>query len=197
MMNYILFTSVIASFLVTLFLIPFWIRKARQIGLLWDDMNKIAAKKVAGSGGLIVVFSFIIGILIYVAYKTFYIKNTTFLVEIFASLVVILMLAGVGLIDDLMGWRKGGLSRRSRMIIVALAAIPLMVINAGRHVISLPIIGNIDLGLFYHLILIPLGVVGATTTFNFLAGFNGLEAGQGILLLSALSLVAFLTGSPW
>jgi UDP-N-acetylglucosamine--dolichyl-phosphate N-acetylglucosaminephosphotransferase len=30
-----------------------------------------------------------------------------------------------------------------------------------------------------------------------LAGFNGLEAGQGIIILSFLSLVAYLTGSAW
>jgi UDP-N-acetylglucosamine--dolichyl-phosphate N-acetylglucosaminephosphotransferase len=45
--------------------------------------------------------------------------------------------------------------------------------------------------------MIPLGVAGASTTYNFLAGFNGLEAGQGILVLSFLSYVAFVTGSPW
>jgi len=39
--------------------------------------------------------------------------------------------------------------------------------------------------------------VGATTTFNFLAGYNGLEAGQGILMLSALAIVTYITGSPW
>ncbi|HIF03136.1 MAG TPA: glycosyl transferase family 4, partial [Nitrospinaceae bacterium] len=33
---------------------------------------------------------------------------------------------------------------------------------------------------------IPLGIVGAATTFNFLAGFNGLETGQGILIFSGL-----------
>ncbi len=39
--------------------------------------------------------------------------------------------------------------------------------------------------------------MGATTVFNFLAGFNGLEAGQGILILSALAIVTYITGSSW
>ena len=39
--------------------------------------------------------------------------------------------------------------------------------------------------------------MGATTTYNFLAGFNGLEAGQGILVVGFLSYVAYITGSPW
>jgi UDP-N-acetylglucosamine--dolichyl-phosphate N-acetylglucosaminephosphotransferase len=62
---------------------------------------------------------------------------------------------------------------------------------------AFPFFGSIDIGLLYPLLLIPLGIVGATATFNFLAGFNGLEAGQGILLLSALSIVAFFTGTTW
>ncbi|MEJ2267908.1 MAG: glycosyl transferase family 4, partial [Nanoarchaeota archaeon] len=54
-----------------------------------------------------------------------------------------------------------------------------------------------ELGLLYPLLFIPIGIVGATTTFNFLAGYNGLEAGQGILILSALSIATFLTGNSW
>ena len=72
-----------------------------------------------------------------------------------------------------------------------------MVINAGRSDISIPFLGVIDFGFLYPLILVPIGIVGAATTFNFLAGFNGLEAGQGILILSALGIVAFLTGNSW
>ncbi len=72
------------------------------------------------------------------------------------------------------------------------AAIPLMVINAGVHTMM-----GIEFGLLYPLILIPLGIIGASTTFNFLAGYNGLEASQGILILGALSIVCFLSGSSW
>ena len=53
------------------------------------------------------------------------------------------------------------------------------------------------MGAIYPLILIPIGIVGAVTTFNILAGYNGLEAGQGILIIGALSVVAFFTGSSW
>ena len=80
---------------------------------------------------------------------------------------------------------------------ILIASVPLIVINAGTHTINLPIFGIVDFGIIYPLILIPLGVAGASTTYNFLAGFNGLEAGQGILIISFLSFVAYYTGSPW
>lgn len=197
MINYVLVLPILASFLVTLFFIPVWIRKAKQIGLLWTDMNKTTSEKIVGSGGIGVVLGAIIGILVYIAYRTFYINTSTFLIEIFATLVVILFLSGIGLIDDLLDWQRGGLSIQSRLILTALAAIPLMAINVGRSEISIPLFGIIDLGIIYPLVLVPIGIVGATTTFNFLAGFNGLESGQGILLLSAISIVAFFTGNSW
>lgn len=197
-MNYLFFLiPLIVTFLTTLFLMPFWIRKSKEIGLIWDDMNKFNKPKVSGSGGLIACLSFVIGVLIFVAYRVFYLSSDSFLVEIFAILTVILFLVGIGLIDDIFGWQRGGLSRRSRIILVIFASIPLMAINAGRHVIDMPLFGTINLGIFYPLILIPLGIVGASTTFNFLAGFNGLEAGQGIIILSALAIVSYFTGSSW
>lgn len=193
----IILLPIIISFLLVLLLMPFWIRKSKQIGLVWNDMNKNYKANVSGSGGIITILGFLIGMLIFIAYRVFSLKTQQFLVELFAIIVIVLILAGIGLIDDLLGWRRGGLSRRSRIILVALAAIPLMAINAGKSIINLPFLGTIDVGIFYPLIFIPLGIVGATTTFNFLAGFNGLEAGQGILLLSGLGFVAMMTGNFW
>jgi UDP-N-acetylglucosamine--dolichyl-phosphate N-acetylglucosaminephosphotransferase len=175
-------------------IVPFWIRKAKQIGLLWEDMNKPKREKnVAGSGGITVVIGAMIGIFLYIAIQTFYFKSSDGIsIQIFAMISMLLLVAGIGLIDDLFGWKKGGLSKRSRIILVLLSAIPLMVINAGDSTMM-----GINLGILYPLLIIPIGILGATTTFNFLAGFNGLEAGQGIILLSAMSFVTYITGNPW
>jgi len=183
----------LVSFLTTLVIIPFWIKKANQIGLLWEDMNKYLKKKnVVGSGGIAVIVGTLIGIFIYMALGTFYFKFDNQLIEIFAIIASLFLVTGVGFIDDLFGWRKGGLSIPKRMILILFASIPLIVINAGASTIL-----GIDFGILYPLILIPIGFLGAVTTYNFLAGFNGLEAGQGIILLSSLALVTFLTGNPW
>ena len=197
MVDYRIIIPILASFFITLFVIPVWIKKAKQINLLWDDMHKIHSKKVPGSGGLIVFLGFIFGVLIFIAYRVFYLKTQDFLIEILASLLLVSFLAGIGLIDDLLGWQKGGLSKRSRIIMIALASISLMVINAGKSDIVIPIIGQINFGILYPLVLIPVGIIGAATTFNFLAGYNGLEAGQGALIILALSVVAFFTGNSW
>jgi len=197
-MDMLLIFPILASFFITLFAMPFWIRKAKDIGLIWDDMNKLNSEKVAGSGGLIAVVGFIAGVFIYIAYLTFYLKSGNgSILEILALSTSVLFLAGIGFIDDLLGWQKGGLRRRTRLALVALAAIPLMVINAGQSEISIPLLGAFNLGILYPLILVPLGIVGATATYNFLAGFNGLEASQGIILLSGIALVSYFTGNAW
>lgn len=198
MISLYLVIPLIVSLAVTLVLMPFWIRKVKSIGLVWDDMNKIKSDKVAGSGGVIVLLAFLIGSLTYVAYRVFSLetKNGS-LVEIFALLIMVIFMGFIGFIDDLFGWRHGGLSMKSRVMLVIFGAIPLIAINAGKSIMSFPIIGSVDLGLLYPLFFIPLGVLATTTTFNILAGFNGLEAGQGIILLSSLSFVAYLTGNAW
>ncbi len=156
-------------------------------------------KNVAASGGVVVVLAFIVGVLAYIAIRTFVftVSVTGVNVYIFALLNVILLLAVVGLTDDLLGWRHGGLSVRFRLFLAFLASIPLVVINAGNHTIAVPFFGTIELGLLYSFVVIPIGIAGATTTYNFLAGLNGLEPGQGIILISFFSLVAYLTGNPW
>src|SRR3989344_753570 len=198
MASYMLIVPLIVSFLITFLLIPFWIRKVKSIGLVWEDMNKLKSESVAGSGGIIVLLAFLISVLTYVAYRIFVLDTYNgFLVEIFALMLMTIFMGFIGFIDDLFGWRHGGLTIESRIILVIFGAIPLIAINAGKSAMELPLLGVVDVGLLYPLFLIPLGVVATTTTFNMLAGFNGLESGQGIILLSALALVSYLTGSSW
>jgi len=198
MMEYLLLIAILVSFSATLVALPAWIKKCNNIGMLWEDMNKYGhPKNVASSGGLIVVMAFVLSVLTYVALKTFVFSGTNNALEIFSLLGVILILGIIGLADDLLGWKNHGLPARIRFFLALLASIPLVVINAGVHTMSIPLLGNVDFGILYPLVLIPLGIAGAGTTYNFLAGFNGLEAGQGILILSFLSFVAYSTGSPW
>lgn len=194
-----LFLIVLVSFILTAIALPKWIAKCKYAGMLWEDMNKYQKpKNVAASGGIIVIMAFILSVLCYIAIRTFILnENDGTTVKILAMLTVVLILAIIGLVDDLLGWKHGGLSWRIRIFLAFAASIPLVVINAGTNTINIPFVGETYLGLIYTLILVPIGVAGATTTYNFLAGFNGLEAGQGIILLSFLSFIAYATGNSW
>ncbi len=195
-MNKTLFLAVFISFLTTLYILPSWIRRAKNAGLEGLDINKYENKKVSEAGGIIAILGFILGVLVYIAIQVFYFDSINNLIEVFALIGTILILAGIGLIDDILGW-KIGLGKWPRLLLVLFAAVPLMVINAGHHEIFLPFLGSTNIGIIYAIPLIPLGIIGTSVTFNFIAGYNGLEAGQGILILSALSIMSFLTGSSW
>jgi UDP-N-acetylglucosamine--dolichyl-phosphate N-acetylglucosaminephosphotransferase len=197
-MEIILFLSIIISFILTLLILRYWIKKCRKIGLLWEDMNKFNhPKNVAASGGVVVVMCFILGVFSYIAIKTFIFEGDGTTIKIFALLSVILILSMVGLVDDLFGWQHGGLSARFRILLAFLASIPLVVINAGSHQMGFPFLGVVNFGILYTFVILPIGVAGATTTYNMLAGFNGLEAGQGIIILSFLSFISYSTGNSW
>lgn len=197
-MEPLLLIPIFISLLLTIIITPKWIRKCNQTGLLWEDMNKFShPKNIASSGGIIVVISFVLGVFIYVALKVFVFNVMSFNLEIFALLSSILILAIVGLTDDLLGWKNGGLSVRFRLFLILFASIPLVVINAGHHDVNLPFFNQINLGIWYPLFFIPLGIIGATATYNILAGFNGLETSQGIIILGFLSYISYITGSPW
>ena len=159
-------------------------------------MNKLDKREVAASGGIISIMAFVLGLFVYIALETFYFKTNN-VVEILAVIAMVLVITIIGLTDDLFGKKGGGLTRRIRILLLIFAAIPLMAINAGQSEITLPLLGSMNLGLLYPLLLIPLGIVGASATYNFLAGYNGLEAGQGIIILVSFAIISFFTGSAF
>ena len=80
-MDPILILSLLFSFFLTLFFIPGWIRGAKRTGLVGEDVHKIEKKEVAESGGVSVIFGFLLGALSYIAIKTFYFKTAENLIE--------------------------------------------------------------------------------------------------------------------
>jgi len=195
-MNLILFICIIASFFATLLLTPTWIKRAKKAGLVGIDINKYGKKEVAEAGGISFIAGLLIGILFYIFLKIFYFKDISNTIEIIALVSVILIISFIGFIDDVLGW-KIGLRQREKPILCLIAAIPLIVINAGESTMNVPFLGMVNFGILYPLILIPLGIAIAANSFNLLAGYNGLEAGQGIIILSALAVVLRITGQNW
>jgi UDP-N-acetylglucosamine--dolichyl-phosphate N-acetylglucosaminephosphotransferase len=189
-MEIMLLLPIISSFIAALFCIPIWIKKAKEQNLLGKDMHKVSKEEVAEAGGVCALIGFIFGSLIYIGIRTFVFKTYTNTMEIFCLLSVILILSFIGFTDDILGWKKG-LSKISRIVFLAFASLPLLAINAGQAVTGT------NLELIYPLFVLVIGFIGASATFNFLAGYNGLESSQGVIILTALSIVAYITGNRW
>jgi len=181
---------ILATAVVTLFLVKLWMRAARSFGLVGKDMNKFEKKEIPEAGGVAVVFSIVFGILAFVFFKTFLLQTATHFVELFAIALTILLAGFLGFIDDILGWKKG-LKQWQKPLLTIPIAIPLAVLNAGHSILDIPFFGNIDFGLLFPLAIIPIAIVGAANGFNILAGMNGLEAGMGTIILGTLGIILF------
>jgi UDP-N-acetylglucosamine--dolichyl-phosphate N-acetylglucosaminephosphotransferase len=173
-MHRILFLSLLLSFLSTFLVTPLWIKKAKKAGLVGRDMNKSGKPEVAEMGGICVAAGFLVGVFFYIGIITFYLNGGDFIsLYLFACICTILIIANVGMMDDILGW-KIGLRQWQK-----------------------PVFGPVDFRIFYPLIIIPIGIAGAANGFNMLAGYNGLEAGLGIIILSVMGFVAWQSGLGW
>jgi len=198
-MKFVLLLSVFIAFFVVWYLTPWFIGYLRRIGLVVKDQHKEGKPLIPISGGLPVFLGIFFGIMFAIFVQTFYYHSTDRLIDLLAFSTSLFAITFVGFFDDLLVRKdkeaSSGLKQWQKPLFTALAAIPLMVINAGTTVIGIPFFGAVDVGLLYPLVLIPIGVIGASNMVNLLAGFNGLEAGLGIIYLGNLSLYAYVHGA--
>jgi len=183
----------LVAFTITYIVIPAWIRRARERGFVGRDMNKPGNVYVAEAGGLWVNVSAAFGLMVLEATYTYLGHNAWHVSEVYALISLLLLSSLIGFVDDILGWKRG-LPRWQRVVFMAPIALPLVVIKAGQSRMALPLIGVVDLGVAYPLIAVPIGVLGAANAFNMIAGFNGLEAGMGLLLMVFTAVYAYMHG---
>ena len=178
-----------AAFLTTYFVTPWFIKKLGQSGHTVRDQNKEDKPKIPEMGGLAIVTGFVVAVIFAVALETGGILEYD-LELVLAGLSTILVVALIGVIDDLLL-----VEQSHKALLPAFASLPLIAVNAGQTQMWLPLVGSIDFGILYLIVIIPAAITGAANACNMLAGFNGLEAGLGLVMSSTLMLVSALTGS--
>lgn len=178
------------SILVTAVLSQFLIPRLKRFGITGKDVNKEGRPEVAEMGGLAIVAGFTAGVLLAIMLNTF--NGLEFnITYVLAALVTIHAMGFIGVVDDLLD-----IPQAVKAFLPLAAAVPLVAVSAaGSTAIGIPFVGNVDLGLVYILVLIPIGVAVASNLTNMLAGFNGMEAGMGSVIMLVLALLAFLNGS--
>jgi len=178
------------AFCLTSFAMPAVIRKMNAAGIVGHDVNKPGRPEVAEMGGLGIVMGVVGALLLAMAMKTFF-GYAFSLQEIMAAMLTMVIIALIGIFDDLFDMRKD-----VKTLLPMIAALPLVALAAvGSTTISLPFIGSLDFGIFYIIVLIPLGVTVASNLTNMLAGFNGMEAGMGSVIFACVALLAIANGS--
>ncbi len=185
--------SALVSAMIVIVVVPAWIRVAKSRGLVGRDMNKPGNMLVAEAGGIWVIIATAFGLMVLEALYTYLGEGVYRAAELYALVTLLLLASLLGFLDDILGWKKG-LPRWQRIVFMAPISLPLVVIKAGTSTLSVPLIGTLDLGVLYPLLAVPVGVLGAANAFNMLAGYNGLEAGMGLLLMVFTALYAFIKG---
>jgi len=196
---FLIFIASLAAFSVSFLSVPVLIRKFRQAKMTGKDVHKPGKPDIPEMGGLAVVAGVVLGILSAIAVTTLVTSNyvsapgvpiLSSLTEMFAALVTILLIAIIGLFDDLVSVRHS-----VKAVLPAIASLPLVAIAAGDPYLTLPFIGHAYLPVLFPLILIPLAVTTVSNLTNMFAGFNGLEAGMGLIGCLSLGVIAFEKGS--
>ncbi len=190
------------SFLLALFLVPKFIKLISKTSFLGRDMNKFNKPLVSELGGIPVFLSFILSLLfvLLINYVLLFIFNLDFsiinLMQFSLIIITLFLIFMMGLIDDILGWKKG-ISQIQHLIYPILFSIPIIILSIVFDITQMyiPLIGNLNLGLVYAFIFVPVALTATTNALNLLAGFNGLEAGLGILIFLTISIFSLFFGN--
>jgi len=183
------------SFLIALSVTFLTVRGMRpglvQAGIVGKDVNKPEKPTIPEMGGLAIVLGLSAGLLFTLGLKTFIgIFKSINAIPMLMALLTTFIVATIGIIDDLIGVRQS-----LKAAIPLFASVPLMMIQAEQSHLGLPLLDvRVEFGIFYPLILVPLGVTGAANAVNMLAGFNGLELGMASAAFLSLGVIAYLLG---
>ena len=184
------FLVFIISFAVSFVGFPIIIPRLKKAGIVGKNMNSNSKEEIPEMGGLMIAAGFGAGIVASIFLRTFFdIFLSVSLSSILAALSTILIVVIIGVFDDLIS-----ISQKVKAFLPAFAALPLMAIKEGYSIIRIPFMGLVDFGIFYPLVLVPLGITGAANAVNMLAGFNGLEVGMGVVAVGSLAIIAYLIG---
>jgi len=184
----ILILSILVGFVSTI-IITLWMKDIfKSSGIVGIDQQKRKKPVLPTSGGVCLMFGILIGVLSYLFFNKF-------LVGAFIG-------AFIGLLDDIHIDRKHeqkgeiqirkGLKQWQKPVLTLLISIPFVALGLGSYQMSFPIMGTIDFGILYPLIIIPLAVIFVTNAQNMLAGTNGLESGLGFVSFMALGIFSLI-----
>lgn len=165
----------ILSFLFTLGLMPFLIRKLRVKGYKGRDMYKPNKPEIADFGGMGIFAGTIITISVLATF------DTIFDVYLLIPLFVITAFFGFGLFDDLLGvsGKKFSGIRKAIMVLFPFPlALPVILLSPPE--VYLPFDISFSLGLLL-IIVAPLYVVVVANLVNIFSNFNGQSAGNVFL----------------
>jgi len=174
----------ILPLLFTVCSMPYVIRNLRKNGHVVKDMYKAGLPDVPTQGGLVVLLIAIFSLSILTLFYSKYITSINYTI-----IMVVVLFAFFGLLDDLVN-----IGRPAKLILLYYCSYPLLPFITTT-ILSLPLVGSVDLSILYLQIIIPTYVPVVANLVNMHSGLNGLAPGLSLMVLLALVLKAFFYGN--
>lgn len=187
LMSVLALLLVVAAFAITMAIMPAVIRKLQEKGIVATDYYKKDLRKVPTRGGIAPLF--VVALMLASAMLAQHLRYAQIVnkVNLISTLVVIIF--GVfGAVDDSIDIHRG-----LKIVIPFLLALPLALTTASTTMI-LPLVGEVDLGVFFSYLIVPLYVMVVANLVNMHSGFNGLACGLSVILMVTLLVKVVMGG---
>jgi len=178
-----------ASFLLSIIVVSIQMRKFREKGIVAVDYYKKDLRRIPTSGGLAILC---VLFLMYILMSELETSTGLSLLKIsymdWKALIVVAFFGSFGVLDDFTD-----VGRPAKIFLPFTFSLPLL--NAiGSGVVILPPFGQVDLGLFYLLLIVPTYIMVVSNLVNMHSGFNGMAAGLSAILLGVLLIKSVIAG---
>ncbi len=190
MLELLFLSSFALAFLICLFTLPHYIKRAHEVGRVGLDIHKPNTPKIAESGGVVLMLAYFVGLFVFIPFVDQVLEE-----EIIGTVATVILTSFIGFADDVYG-----LSWRTKVLTPLMGGVPLAVMRLGRTTMSTPfgIIYFEELGFFglilFYCFITPFIVTACANAVNMYAGLNGLEAGSTTIIALTLSLLCLVKG---
>lgn len=137
---------------------------------------------VPTEGGIAILLAVLFSISINEIFYNFEASN-------YVALNVIILFGLFGVLDDMID-----IGRPVKLVLMYYCSYPLMKYATHSQVLF-PLIGNVDMGIFYSQLIVPTFVLVASNLVNMHSGFNGLSSGLSVIILISLIIKSVMIGS--
>jgi len=173
------------AFFICFLLLPYYIKRAHEVGMVGLDIHKPNTPRVAECGGVVLMLAYLIGLFIFIPFAGQVLEE-----EIIGTAATVILSSFIGLIDDVFetSWKV-------KILTPLICAVPLAVMRLGRTTMWIPGFQEpVDFGVFFYFLILPFIVTACANAVNMFAGLNGLEAGSTAIIALALAVLCLLMG---
>ncbi|BAB67155.1 MraY family glycosyltransferase [Sulfurisphaera tokodaii] len=183
--------SAIIGYLVTYISTKWVINIAKSRGFVGKDINKPDKPQIPVLGGVSIVAGFIAGAFTFLLFSNDSPRSEIIEKVIVSVLLSSLLIGYLGILDDIFNLRQS-----IRAFLPIFASVPLILYSSGHSIISIPFLGQVNFGIFFYIIILPAVLTITANAFNMLEGLNGLGAGMGLIMASALAYIGLRSNGP-